>query len=773
MMKGDLKKDFWEITWEAFKVLDDCFLLFDQSLELIDYNAGLSEFEQAITTSENKSFNSISNILSANYILKEIKNAHLAEAGYKVFRGESIRKKINALGTPLESEIDNTQILDSMSDGSVLIDTGFKIKYANKKFKEQYPKYIENQKDQLCYKVIHNMDNPCMNCSIDIIKKTRQLHRTVRSVKNGPSILTMTYPVYDKNNQLAGAVITYRDISESKNIEKALKKEASINRVIAEIAQNILLPELSEENIAKRILLTSLSITKSSTGFVSAANNETKNLEWKAFENYSLKTQYKGMEPCHKSDNVPCINNFIKAKKVPFLSNHLKSFLKENQILECTMTRENCLMVPAIFNNELIGQIYVSGSDRPYNETDIEVLKQLSSLYALSIYRRNSEIDLINAKEEAEENNKLKSAFLANMSHEIRTPMNSINGFSELLQNTTQPPDKQRYYLDMIYKSSNQLLKIINNILDISKLEVGQAKVTEKEYDINQIIIESLHTIAPDFNTNDEVEIKTLLPLQGSESYVLCDGSRLQQILTNLIQNALKFTSYGIIEIGYQLNEKFIQFHVKDTGIGIAPEKHHLVFERFGQAEEGYSRNFEGAGLGLSICKGFVELMGGNIWFDSKPNIGSSFYFTIPYKPTQAPVVSVAPSVEPTIFNWKNKKILLVEDESFSQSYIETIILPFGVKIIYAGDGFEALNQVRLNPDIDLILMDIRLPRLDGIEATKKIRLLGFTKPIIAQTANALNEDKKTCLKAGCSNFIAKPINRIEFTKLLNEYLGQ
>jgi PAS domain S-box-containing protein len=672
----------------------------------------------------------------------------------------------------IKAEREKMQFIDSMIDSAVFIGPDFKIKYANKKFKEQYPQFSQNLTGQKCHKVIHNMDNPCLNCSLQMVLDSKTPHRTVRSVKNGPSILSVTFPVFDNTNQLEGAVITYRDITESKNIEKALKKEATINKVLAEISQTILLPELSEENIAKKILSTALSITKSSTGFVSSLNNETKQLEWQVSENYSLKAITEDHEPCINDKKYNCLINRMQAKKVPFLSNHLKDFLAENQILECSMTRENCLLVPATFNDELIGQIYVSGSDRPYMEHDIVVLKQLASVFALSIYRLNIERELIKAKNEAEENNKLKSAFLANMSHEIRSPMNAITGYTELLRNTEQPPLKQKQFLDVIFKSSNQLLNIINNILDLSKIEVGQLKINKHDYDLNQLILDALQTLPPNFFNESEVEIKTVLPIKGSEALIQCDSSRIQQVITNLLNNALKFTYDGSIELGYELKDKNIVFYVKDTGIGIPKSKHRLIFERFGQAEEGYARNFEGAGLGLPICKGFIELMGGTIWLTSEPQKGTTFYFTIPYEPALSLEKNNATDELDLDLQWNDKKILIVEDDTFNQSYLDTLLLPSNAKIIHATDGFEALNKVRLHPDIDLILMDIRLPRLDGIEATKKIRLLGFYKPIIAQTANSSDEDRNTCLEAGCTDFITKPINRIELLKILHTNLN-
>jgi signal transduction histidine kinase/CheY-like chemotaxis protein/PAS domain-containing protein len=677
-------------------------------------------------------------------------------------------KTKNAL---LKSEVEKTQILNSMVDGAVYVSPDLKIKYANQTFIDKYPKYTNNLKGQPCYKVMHNMDNPCITCSVQKVLKTKKFHKNVRSVKNGPSTQTLTYPVFDEKQQINGAVIISRDISESKNIERALKKEATINKLIAEISQEILRPKISEENIAKRILSASLQLTKSSIGYASAKNIDTQEITWKAFENYSLNSNATLKDPCIHDDVSKCLSIYLKDKIEPFLSNHLKQFLLEKQLDDCNITHENCLMIPAIFNEELVGQIYVGGSERTYNDNDIDVLNQLANVYALSIFRKNSEKELIKAKEEAEESNKLKTAFLANMSHEIRTPMNSINGFSELLRNTEQPENIRNKYLDTIYKSSNQLLRIINNVLDISKLEVGQVKIIEKEYDINQIVYDSIQTFSTDVFNGKDIELKTKVPFEGAEAVILCDGPRLQQVITNFIQNALKFTQKGFIEIGYELIDNNIQFHVKDTGLGVSYENQKLIFERFGQAEVGYSRNFEGAGLGLSICKGFVELMGGEIWLESEISKGSIFYFTIPYKPVAKNIQTSTIKTSSKQYNWKEKKILLVEDEAFSQNFMETILLPNGVKIAYAGDGFEALDKVRQNPDIDLILMDIRLPGIDGIEATKKIRLLGFDKPILAQTANALPEDKKLCLEAGCNEFVAKPITRIEFLKTINGLL--
>ena len=768
----DIWKDFWnKINW-----LPDTLLLVDTDGSKVTQSNLPPELENELSDPNiingilaiiSNKFNDWSTAINGiTYTFNNLPNEELRKLKYFVIR---VSKKTNST-----IEVDKSEILDSMTDSAALITQDFKIKYANKAFKTKFNADDDLLINQPCYKTIYNMDHPCVNCNVAMVIKTGKPFRNTRSQKDGPVTLGLTYPVFDDDKNITSGVVTFRDISESKNIEKALKKEATINKAIAEISQAIIMPELSEEKIANKILSVALLLTKSTTGYVSSINHKTKRLSWKAFENFSLTSsaQIAKNEPCQNDTHTNCLFNKLRENKEVFFTNQLESFLKENNIIKCNITRDNCLMTPAMYDDNILGQIYVSGSERPYSDYDIELLEQLANIYAITMFRKQSEHEIINAKEEAEENNKLKSAFLANMSHEIRTPMNSINGFSELLKNTNRPIESQKEYVEIIYKSSNQLLNIIDNILDISKLEVGQVSLVEKEYDVNQIVKDSLTSFSPDLYLERPIEFKSRMPIKGAESIIKCDAPRLQQVLSNLISNAIKFTTTGFIEVGYEINDNgSLQFFVKDTGIGIAEQKQSIIFERFGQAEEGPTRNYQGAGLGLPICKGFIELMGGNIWVESEPGNGSVFYFTIPYKPVAKNLQHIKTKPKETNYNWSGKKILLVEDESFSQNFLQTILLPYGPKIVYAEDGFKAIEQVTYNPDIDLVLMDIRLPMLDGIEATMHIRKDGFTKPILAQTANAMPEDRKKCLDAGCDEFIVKPIARIDFLKIINQYL--
>ncbi len=768
----------WNNYWDQLNWLPDSLILTNKEATIIKFQNINNSLTKVIK--ENKTFDALLsslnntingetkfsiNIANNSYSIEKLKHPELLKQELYIWRITEHSYSI--------AEIEKSKILDSITDSAALITKDFKIKYANKAFKERFNTNTEKTDTLPCYKIMYNMDHPCIACSLKRVIKNKKPHRNTRSQKNGPVILSLTFPVFDKINEVQSGVVTFRDITASKNIEKALKKEATINKAIAEISRAIIMPELPEDKIANKILSVALLLTKSSTGYVASVNQKDKTMSWKAFEDFSLtSSQMANNEPCRSDTKIKCLFNKLKKHQETFVSHRLKEYLKEHNLITCNITRENCLLVPAIYNDTILGQIYVSGGERPYSEHDNEFLKQLANIYAITLYRKYSEVDLINARDEAEENNKLKSAFLANMSHEIRTPMNSINGFSELLRNTEQPSYLQKKYVDVIYKSSNQLLAIIDNILDISKLEVGQVSILEKEYDLNQIINDSISSFNPDLYLESPIELKTYLPIKGHESIISCDAPRLQQVLANLIQNAIKFTPKGVIEIGYDLNnDNKLQFYVKDTGIGISNDKKKIIFERFGQAEQGDVRNYKGAGLGLPICKGFIELMGGEIWVESEFGNGSIFYFTVPYKPVAKNINTARLKPKETSYNWISKKILLVEDETFSQNFMQTILLPYGPKIIYAEDGFKAIEQVKHNPDIDLILMDIRLPKLDGIDATIRIRENGFTKPILAQTANAMPNDREKCMDAGCNDFIVKPISRLGFLKIIDNFI--
>ncbi len=401
-----------------------------------------------------------------------------------------------------------------------------------------------------------------------------------------------------------------------------------------------------------------------------------------------------------------------------------------------------------------------------------ELKRQNEEYAALNEEYKAQNEKLISAKEKAEESDRLKSAFLTNMSHEIRTPMNGILGFANLLKKPKLSGEQQQIYISMILQSGDRMLNIINDLVDISKVESGQM-----ETDVSEVnIIEQLKYVYDFFKSEAEskgLHLSCFNEFKQKKIIIITDKEKLLRILTNLIKNAIKFTNRGSIEFGFKLHENFIEFIVKDTGIGINKGEQKLIFNRFVQANSEISKNYEGAGLGLSITKAYIEMLGGDIRVYSRPNKGSTFYFTLPLREDINHEIENAFPKEDinTSFDWKDKQILIVEDDNTSRLLFKEAFKITKVKLIEARNGIEAIEICRRIPQLDLVLLDIKMPEMNGYEAISEIRKFNKKLPIIAQTAYALQGEKERCLNAGCDDFISKPINREDLILKVNKYL--
>lgn len=365
------------------------------------------------------------------------------------------------------------------------------------------------------------------------------------------------------------------------------------------------------------------------------------------------------------------------------------------------------------------------------------------------------------AKERAEKSDHLKSAFLANMSHEIRTPMNAILGFSDLLMLDDLSSKKKDKYHEIINKSGKRLMNLISDIIDVSKLDSQLLTVNLQVFNVNHLL-ESIHQHFVCNSSKKHVQLKLVQSLHNENSFIRSDETRLAQVISNLIENAFKFTKEGTIEFGYSINNDFMHFYVKDDGVGIEAKDHQLIFERFGQSNNEIDKIKAGTGLGLSISKGIVELLGGKIWVESEPEKGSIFYFDLPFDTVQETQKEERDTHNDYVVPEKDtlKTILIAEDEMTNYLYIKAVLKEESFCLIHAKNGKEAVDSIKTNNNIDLILMDFNMPVLNGIEATKEIRKFNTDVPIIALTAYAMIGDREKALGIGCNDYLSKPFSK-------------
>jgi len=386
--------------------------------------------------------------------------------------------------------------------------------------------------------------------------------------------------------------------------------------------------------------------------------------------------------------------------------------------------------------------------------------------------RKQTEEQLLIAKEKAEESDRLKTAFLNNMSHEVRTPLNGIMGFTNLLNEPGVSPEERDNYTRIINRSGDQLISIIDDIISIATIEAGQEKLNETAVDVNQIM-EDLFNKFNCIIDLKKVSLRYNTKLTGNQSMIMADQNKLIKILNNLIGNAIKFSETGTIEFSCALVDNSLQFKVKDTGIGISPEYHDLIFKRFRQVDFRSKRIYGGNGLGLPISKAYAELMGGKMWVESSAGKGSAFIFTILHHP-----VEIEMERKDSVQTGESDNdirtpvtVLIVEDEWSNYMLLNAYLTSCNYLTIYATNGLEAIAKFREFPNIGLVLMDLKMPLMNGFEATRIIRSENPTLPIIAITAYALSGDREKAIEAGCNSYLAKPINKNELLEKINQYL--
>ena len=413
--------------------------------------------------------------------------------------------------------------------------------------------------------------------------------------------------------------------------------------------------------------------------------------------------------------------------------------------------------------------IHIDLTERILHEQETKRINEEYEALNEELFQINEE--LVDARDRAEQANQLKTEFLHNMSHEIRTPLNGIMGFTRFLSQCDLSQEQRSYYSSIVVNSSKQLLRIIDDILEISTLETQQLNLHAEPFNLNDFILDL-------FAIYDQLSKERSIPFYIKkdfrvQNHIISDRDKLHKILSNLLDNAFKFTSEGQIEMGYYVEDSKLVFYVKDTGCGISNENRDKIFERFLQVDNEISPNFGGLGLGLSIARENAKLLDGDISLKSEKGLGSTFYVTIPYK--IALVVNKSNHQLSNINAPLQKKpytVLIAEDEEVNYLYLETIIKEieiFDINIIHVINGKEAVDLCMNNSDIDLVLMDIKMPVMNGYEATKKIKAAIPQLPVIAQTAYSTENDKKVAFKYGCDDYISKPIDKCQLINLIEK----
>ncbi len=384
--------------------------------------------------------------------------------------------------------------------------------------------------------------------------------------------------------------------------------------------------------------------------------------------------------------------------------------------------------------------------------------------------------ELIRANREAENSNRLKSSFLANISHEIRTPLNSVVGFSNLLLSNDLSNEVKAEYIEHINHNSEKLLQIIGDIIDLSRLESSQIEITYEEASLNAIVTEIAEEARKMIRRNEKaIVLEVNNQFEDSGDLIFTDKIWLKRVLSHLMDNAIKFTLDGSITLSYGKENDHLMFSVRDTGIGINKENLDHIFEEFRQEIDGHHRPFEGLGVGLTLAKEVVDRMGGKIYVQSEKGVGSEFSFSIPYRPAGASV-KLKPKTHNNDFpevqlNWASRKCLIVDDNKDVLLYLNRVLADTGIRVYSARSGAEALEILKSTPDIDVVLLDMQMPEMNGIEATREIRQIRNDIPIIAQTAFIFEDDKDIILEAGCDACLIKPIRKDHLLTVMSSFL--
>ena len=648
-----------------------------------------------------------------------------------------------------QSEKEKRAILSGLRKVAVeYLDTQMRIIWVNSPVREHLGIDEDKIKGKFCFEIIEGIDTPCEGCTAFKALQTGQSQEGELITPDGKTWLSRSSPIKDARGMVTGVVHVALNISDRKKAESALKES---ERLMAGIIN--FLPDAT------------LVIDKE--GRVISWNQSMEKMTGVKAEQILGIGDYKYALPFY-GERRPILIDAVRGLDKNFEKNYEPIKRQEDGTLDAEA------YIPNLRGNET----YLLGSASALYDSDGNYWGAIESIRDIT-ERKRAEEDLQRAKEKAEFATLAKSEFLANMSHEIRTPMNAVIGMTGFLLDEDLT-NSQREYVEIIRRSGDTLLSVINNILDLTKIETEMIELERQPFDLHDCLDVSLDMVATDAKKkclDIEYTFEDYLP-----TVIMGDPTRINQILINLLNNAVKFTERGKITLsisGKAVEDGNCEIHfaVKDTGIGIPEDKMGHLFQSFSQVDASTARRYGGTGLGLAISKRLAELMGGKMWIESEVGKGSTFHFTILAEPTLCGPIEIGRHESRAEVQGdldKSLSILLAEDNLVNQMVTQKMLNKLGYKADVAANGIEVLQALELR-HYDVVLMDVQMPEMDGLKATQAIRQRwpdGERPSIIAMTAFALKGDREMCLAAGMDDYVSKPV-KIEMLRAALEECGK
>jgi len=728
------------------------------------------------------------------------------------------------------------QALQSMSKGIRIIDKNFRVIFENKKFKEITGNKGSRTEAQFCYEYFGSIYCHTSECPISGILngETDIYHEESRFLSNGKKIVISlhAYPLFDRFGNIIAIAEEIEDNSATHANEEIIRQTQNQFTVFFDslpfgvyiedgITHNILFQNFYLKNLTNNQNIKEL-INQQQTENKTYINEEAEILLFdnKGNRKYMLHQRFKFLGVNNQLKIGGILHDITRKKEIEHYRDVLSKAIEftpvsivilspynEFEYINPNFTELTGLTIDELYSKSILDINLEANSEGNLTKAldqvksgkhwqgEIQLISKEGTIIwgrasFSPVFNQNSNLqhilliienitrwkeyekEILLAKAKAEESDRLKTSFLNNLSHEIRTPLNAIIGFTSLLADNSISAQERTGFYEMIYSNSNELLRLIENLIEISQIETGQISIKKTEFSVNALLNEIFLEFEELEKGNSKIKLSLRKEIGHDDLVILSDYGRLKEVIKHLLSNAFKFTPNGFVEFGYRLkDEKNMMFYVVDSGIGISPDKIEYIFNPFRQADDSSTRKHGGLGLGLAISKHIVEKLGGEIWINSTPNSGTSVFFTIPFVPINMKFDNTYVGNGIKKYNWLGKTILIADDVAANFIYFKAALHKTQVKLLWARNGKEALKFIESEENINLVLMDLVMPEMDGFEATHIIKNINQNLPVVGQTAYPEQVSHIKLQEFGFNSVLEKPIRTQQMLLEIDKYL--